>query len=246
MPYEYVTSLNRYRDSMSKRFVPRARIMEYVDRIMQSGRSASDVLAQLVTERVISPRDFGERMRAELRATYIQQYVLGRGGRELMQPADWGRVGSLLREQYQYLKGFVVDLEHGTLTEGQVRARANLYFQRSREAYEIANAYAYGLPRLPAYPGDLSTECKGGCHCHWEIQKLNEQGDADCYWRIDPQVENCPTCELRGQEWAPLAVRSGVLSPYRTIRAEAHHHLHEDDYEPFVETAQRADAIRQS
>lgn len=228
MPYQYVTSLNRYRDVESGRFVSRQTVLGYVTRIARAGNAASDALAGLVSNGTISAADFGQLMRDELKSTFIQQYVLGRGGRDLMQPRDWGAVGNMLREQYQYLNEFVADIESGELTEGQIRARAALYFQSSREAYERGNARAYGTPRLPAYPGDLSTRCKTGCLCSWDIQRLDGEGNYDCYWRLGmPKTENCETCLQRAAEWAPLQIRAGVLQPHRDIRASAHRHREE-------------------
>jgi hypothetical protein len=221
--YHYVTSLNRYRDVATGQFVAREAVLDYVDRITRSGSNASGVLADLVSDGTLSPADFGQRLKDELKSADIQAYILGRGGRDLMQPRDWGALGNMLKPEYARINQFVADIEAGDLTPGQIRARAALYFQRAREGYERGHARAHDLPTLPAYPGDGTSECMNGCLCRWNHVKLDGEGNVDSFWEAQP-IEPCPTCLERSIAWAPLQTRGGVLQPYRHIRASAHHH----------------------
>lgn len=229
MPYQYVRSVNRYRDTSTGRFVTREEVMSYVDTIISTGEDEAATLARLVSSGELSPADFGLQLREEIKAAHIQEYILGRGGRSQMTARDWGTVGRMLREQYTYVDGFVEDISAGGLSEGQIRVRAGLYFKTARQAYERGNAAAYGLPKLPAYPADGSSECVSGCQCYWRFVKLPGDGNVDCFWETDPIVENCDTCIARGGIWYPLQVRGGKLLPYQDVRAEAHHH-HEEHH----------------
>lgn len=211
--YQYVTSLNRYRNAQTGRFVPREIVMSYVDQITQAGQSVSDELARLHAEGTITAQDFGAQMQVGLRSSTIQQYVLGRGGRENMQPADWGRVGRQLRGEYEQLRGFVADVETGNLTQAQISARAQLYFNATRRAYEVGQGSAYGV-KLPFYPGDMV--CRSNCRCHWRLEKVFDEDSnviaIHAYWEIEPGAQHCePDGERRGclqnaREYSPLVI----------------------------------------
>jgi hypothetical protein len=219
MPYQYVNSLNRYRDSKSGRFVPDDTVRGYVDRIAQSGQASSDVYAQLVSEGTISPREFGKRMRTDVKTAHLQQYILGRGGRDNMEPSDWGRVGRVLRDEYGLLDGFVADIESGALSQAQIAARASLYFDSARQSFENGNGAAYGFdPRLlPSVPGDDHQTCHGGCRCHWRYEKVFDlKGKliaVNAFWEVDFTAEHCaPTATTRGciqnaQDYNPFVIK---------------------------------------
>lgn len=217
--YQYVNSLNRYRDVSTGRFVPEATVMGYVDKIAQSGKAASDVFAQLVADGTISPQEFGERMREDLKTAHIQQYVLGRGGRDNMEPSDWGRVGHVLRDQYQLLDGFVADIEVGELSEAAIASRSALYFDSARQSFENGNSAAYGVDpaSLPSVPGDDHQTCHAGCRCHWRFEKVfNRRGklvEVAAFWVLDFAAEHCaPTPKTRGcvqnaEEYNPFIIK---------------------------------------
>lgn len=216
MSYQYVASVNRYRDTETGRFVARETVLSYTDQIISTSGSATDTLAEMLDEGRITVDEYADRLRTELKDTYIDEYVLGRGGRQNMTQSDWGIVGNMLRAEYRQMEGFIDALRAGELTIGQTRARARLYLMKSRQAFERGNSEAHGIPKLPAYPGDGTTECMNGCHCRWHIVKRKGKGNFDCYWEIDPTVENCETCLARADEdgWAPIEIRGGVIQPY--------------------------------
>jgi len=81
-----------------------------------------------------------QRMRDEIRRNYIQQYLAGRGGLEKMTAVDWGSVGGMIAEQYRWLDNFAAQIAAGELSAAQIRVRAQMYINSSREAYERASA----------------------------------------------------------------------------------------------------------
>lgn len=214
MPYVYVRSVNRYRDSATGQFVPRDRVLSYVESITRAGGDAADTLSDLVSTGQLSPADYGIRLKDELKSAYVQDYVLGRGGRSSMTRSDWGTIGRMLRSEYRLIDNFVADLEAGKSSPAQTRARARLYFDTAQQAFERANARAFGTPKLPAYPRDQTTDCRSHCYCHWSIEKLDGKGNFDCYWKLDKTKENCPQCLARFEVWGPLQIRDGVIAEY--------------------------------
>lgn len=142
-------------------------------------------------------------MREALRDTYVAEYLAGRGGRNAMTQADWGRLGHMLREQYTYLNDFAADVAAGKLSEAQIAARAASYFNSATQAFERGRAAARGLS-LPAMPGDGSTECRSNCKCRWEIEETSTE------WRAtwtQSAAEHCPTCNERAGMWNPLVIQ---------------------------------------
>lgn len=226
MPYNYVLSLHRYRDLDSGQFVSQETIHAYTESMIQAGGNSTDTLTDLYFSGTISVDDYIGGLRAELKTTMIQEYMLGKGGRDQMTPRDWGYTGSMLRKQYDLMEGFKADLEANKQSEAQARNRARLYFEATGEAFERGNAASYGVYNLPAYPRDGSSICVNGCGCRWRFDVLPGEGNIDCYWEIDPLLENCPTCEDRAIAWYPIRIRGGVMQPFTDVRAEAHVHNH--------------------
>lgn len=185
----------RYRDVETGRFMPRSEVMAWVEESISASSMAADQLVDFVVGGVVSPADFQALFREELKREYIRQYLLGIGGREQMTPRDWGSIGGMLAEQYRFLPGFIEEIAAGTLTPEQIAARARMYVNSAREAYERAhgrNAKAVGMTEelwvvSPALehcgdcldyeamgwqplgtfpiPGDGSTQCKTNCGC---------------------------------------------------------------------------------
>ena len=142
--------------------------------------------------------------RENLKQAYIAQYLVARGGRENMTQEDWGRLGGLLRNQYQYLNGFAQDLADGKLSQAQARIRAGMYLDSARQSFERGKMVGAGIPNLPAYPCDGSAECRTNDRCSWRIEET--EGGWNCFWVLDPQAEHCDTCLERAGSWNPLFV----------------------------------------
>lgn len=209
MPWYWNTASNRYhhRDG-TEYFMSRDEVLGYVQQSINAAGSATDQLAGLVTNGQLAPGDWNDLMRQEIKDEYIRQYLLGRGGREQMTAADWGSIGGSLRDQYRYLDGFYENVVTGELTEAQIAARARMYVNSAREAFNRGQARAYGLV-LPQYPGDGQTVCLTNCGCDWRIEEVYDGDDLvgyDCYWEINPAIENCVDCQDNNRKWYPLFV----------------------------------------
>lgn len=58
-----------------------------------------------------------------------------------MTPSDWGRAGSLIKNEYKYLRNFAKEIASGKqLLDGRMTQRATQYAQASRHTYYIAMA----------------------------------------------------------------------------------------------------------
>lgn len=141
--------------------------------------------------------------RETIKTTAIDQYVAGRGGRGEMTQSDWGRVGQFSREQYGYLSGMADDLEG--LSPAQREARIRMYVESTDRMFERARIVEMGVPydRVPALPGDGSTQCLVNCQCHWEFER--GEGGWNCYWRLG-EAEHCDNCKGRADDWNPYFI----------------------------------------
>lgn len=110
--------------------------------------------------------------------------------------SDYLMLGPLLKTQYDYLEGFARDIAAGLMTFDQIAARARLYVGASREAYW---RYATRGAKLPAYPGDGSSECLGNCGCEWVE---TEPGSGVWKWQRGKD-DSCDTCIEREIIWSP-------------------------------------------
>ena len=113
-------------------------------------------------------------MRADLKNLYIQNYLLGRGGKAQLTPADYGSIGGMLKEQYRYLDNFAKELVAGTVTPAQAAMRAEMYARSAKEAHERGKARAWG-----------------------------EAADIE-RWIVAPMLEHCEDClAFEAQGWQP-------------------------------------------
>ena len=210
--YGWDPRIHNYRNLDTGKIVAEKTVVGYRDQLRLSTEGRMRQLATDAANGSISAADFSIAMRNELRSSYSVHYMLALGGREQMGAADWGRVGNMLRGQYGFLDGFVADVSNGRYEDspGGAAARASLYAASLTQAFERGVVASYGMPTLPAYPGDGTTVCKSRCHCHWRIEEL-AAGDWNVYWVIDTAVENCSTCQQRTLDWSPLKIRGGVV-----------------------------------
>ena len=170
---------------------------------MESAMDGMADLARRLADHEITLGQWQQTMRDEIRAEVLRQYLLGRGGKSQMAPADRGSVGGVVADQYRYLDGFAARIAAGEHTEAQIAAISRMYIRSAREGYERANMRAHGVLKLPAYPGDGSTSCLTNCLCRWVIQRKESRVEAT--WALS-DAEHCETCVQRSVDWAPYVV----------------------------------------
>lgn len=211
----YEKSTGRYRvtregaDSLGLRpgtFISQKRRIELRDEWTKAQTKVTDRLAIDYDNGKISLSEWVKAMREENRINYVEQYLLGHGGRNNMTPADWGRIGRAVRTQNEFLQKFAQDLmnKEPPLTLAQIQARARLYVDGSTSIYERATALAKGLPDLPEYPADGNQICKSGCKCHWDYEEFDDHWE--CTWILEPAAEHCDTCTTNASKWNPLVI----------------------------------------
>ena len=127
----------RYRDRATGRFVSELSVRSDLDKYIAAKNKGLDALTGQLRNREISLADWQLQMRAEIKSMHLNAAMVANGGRDQMTPADWGRTGRELRNQYEYLDKWAADIASGKAPlDGRANWRAKLYGQASRGTYE--------------------------------------------------------------------------------------------------------------
>lgn len=173
--------------------------------------AVSDLTAQLERGE-ITTAEWQREMEKLLARYHEAAFMLGQDSAEIDDAALLILIGEI-EYQLDFLAAFAaVMAEVGIAAWMPVwNARAAMYAQATKASYWRGYIVKIGLPQLPHYPGDGSSECLTNCHCWLDIRTLSEQkGDYDVYWKLGAE-KHCKTCPRRAISWNPLKVRGGKI-----------------------------------
>jgi hypothetical protein len=204
MPYRWdptAGASGRYRDERG-RFVASSTVRRELDRYLDNSDPAK-ALAEALRGRQLSLADWEVAFRRHIKNTHLNAIAMERGGWANMTPADYGRAGQIIREQYGYLKGFAADIASGKQRlDGTLGVRAKLYTQAGRNSYYRSKAANMGggvthqrsirsardscvqcvkLDRVvfriddPTFPLPGHRICNHNCRCSLEYLRLGEE-----------------------------------------------------------------------
>jgi hypothetical protein len=138
----------RYRDTRTGRFVPTSIVRRELDTYLDNSQDAIRILSHSLRDRQIGLAEWEHSMRRIIKNTHINSVVLERGGYANMRPQDWGRVGSAVRKQYEYLTNFGLQIADGTQRlDGTLMVRMDMYTQAGRTTY-YQSAHANMKPEV--------------------------------------------------------------------------------------------------
>lgn len=184
----------------SGRAVPDSRVVTLRQRFIDGQESGADELALQLAVGAITVAQWEREARALVKRAYIAEYALGAGGRQMLGPRDYGRIGGLLAAQYRYLRGFAEEIAAGALSQAQIADRTTLYVASATQAFERARAAGYDGLDLPCYPADGLTACRSRCKCSWRIEERRDEWRA--YYTIN-SGESCGDCQGRSARYSP-------------------------------------------
>jgi len=172
----WVKNLGKYRNTATGQWMSRETMMGLAAQSLAASASATDTVAAMVAGGQLSTGAFGQLAWQEIKNEYIRQYLLSVGGRESMTPSDWGTIGRMLRDQRSYFRGFLADVQSGTLSEEQIRQRLRMYLDSAHQAYERAAQKA-----------------------------AKAAGYTEERWVLDEEAEHCADCpEKAAKGWVPV------------------------------------------
>ena len=182
--FTWDAAAGRYRGA-NGRFVAASRI-EALGESYITGAAIANVenMTQRFIDGGIPLEVWQERMKQEIKDTYLVELQIGRGGRNALTYSDWGRVGQLLREQYRYLRNFAEEIKAGNLSAAEIMRRAKMYANGAKRAFWIGKTAAmegagFDEERRDLSPAEHCVSCIGYAEQGWQpIGSLPEPGEA--------------------------------------------------------------------
>jgi hypothetical protein len=178
--YTWDRSASRYRSGATGRYVARNEIVNLLGTHISGGENRVEALTRAMFEGTIAPATYAEQMRTQLRRLHLQNAALGAGGWDRLRPADYGRIGQRLRDDYGRINKLITDVQNGNATIAQALNRANGYVGNSRIAFWETERAAQSVPK----PGKVVIER-----------------------RVLGAKKNCPDClRYYAAGWQPIGV----------------------------------------
>ncbi len=199
-PYRWNEIAGRY-IGPGGRFVTFQAVRDYLDFSLDSSEAAILELGRRLQNGTISVEQWQLAMREHLKDIHTASSALAKGGWAQMSQADYGRVGSQLRKQYEHLDKFAKQIEGGLILDGRFTNRLKLYAQSGRATYHMVERAEQALRGMTEernilgaadHCSDCLAEtargwvpigdivligerlCKSNCRCHLEYREGEE------------------------------------------------------------------------
>jgi hypothetical protein len=126
IPHDYVRKQRLYRDNNGN-LITRRELKALIDNLTATVQKDAAKIASAFDAGELSASAFADAMSELLTSAHIVAASVGKGGRELMTAADWGKVGAKIKWQNGYLEKFAKKLATGTLSKANTLNRARSY-----------------------------------------------------------------------------------------------------------------------
>jgi len=188
--YGWNSAASRYTDITTGRFVSNKVIRNGLEDMMDASASNMNLLTQSLVDGNISLAQWQSAMMGEIKASHVASAALSQGGWEQMTQSDWGAVGRLIRDQYDYLRNFASQIASGEQPlDGRALVRADLYGDAANGTYsqmQRRDAISDGMNEEMRVLEDTINACDGCIEQagHWEpIGTLDAIGAEECSTR---------------------------------------------------------------
>lgn len=175
--YTWNPIANRYRSLETGRFISRAAVRDGLENMMDVSALRMNALTQKLIDGGISLADWQTGMMSAIKQSHVAASALANGGWAQMTSADWGYTGSLIKDQYQYLRNFAQEIADGKQPlDGRCLVRSDLYADAANTTYSDMRT------RLFVADG-------------WEEEKR----------KLEPGADHCDDCiDYADEDWQPI------------------------------------------
>lgn len=189
MPLNYVYNprSRRYHEASSGRFVSNGEVRAAVDSIIEIETVKVRDLSQQLVNGQINLAEWQQGMLGILKPLHVALALAANGGLKNTSPGDLGYIGSLVKEQYKYLQGFVKDIKQGNQKlDGTLVSRSALYVQAARGTHEavlqrLAQIGGAKEEKSTLASGDSCQDCLTEAGKGWsQIGSLIPIGQREC------------------------------------------------------------------
>lgn len=182
----------------SGRFVPQSAITKEMERVIGGAKGEMQSFSRQLQAGSISLQEWYDGMRSNMKIIHNLDAAIAKGGWAQMTQSDWGAVGQLTRQQYQFLNNFALQIANGTQSlDGRFIVRSGMYadaargtgedmkrrdagnrgFTEERRVLGVADHCtdclefsARGWQPIGTLPRIGDSLCKTNCHCHFEFR----------------------------------------------------------------------------
>jgi hypothetical protein len=134
--YRFDERTGRYR-APSGRFLRQRDVRAAVDKLIQASGTRMRAMTEQLRSRQLTLGDWEIAMRRELSTLHVATATVAKGGRAEMSQSDYGRVGQLVREQFEWLRERADKVLSGQqFADGSLTARAQLYAEAARGTHQ--------------------------------------------------------------------------------------------------------------
>lgn len=194
-------------------------------------------IGQSITDRLINgdinTAQWVREQAAQLKQGHINMHGLGLGGHANFDAAEYGSVGATMRRELGFLRNFAQEIQDGNLSEAQIRARTNLYYNTLWRTHAHARERAhedegFQWERRLTAPSEVCPDCVGYAAQGWvEIGSLPDPGEAsvchsNCRCRKEfAQGDNRPTNSLLDHSFGWIGTMTTETSSTPTLDLDA-------------------------
>ncbi len=159
----------------------RANVEKYQRRILK--------LSEQLIAGELSFTEWQREMAASLKVVHVQNYVLGRGGIDLVSSDNWLSVGRELKRQYTYLRKFARDIKSEKLSKRQLLARSQMYADSATTSFwageqDTAIAAGYTEMRRHLSAADHCEDCPQYAASGWQKAGSLPMPTQQCQCRV--------------------------------------------------------------
>jgi hypothetical protein len=119
------------------RFVPRTEVRRVIDEYLENKSKQVRTLAEQLRNREISIAQWQRAMEQNIARVHLANAAAAKGGWHALGQSDYGRIGSLVKQEYKYLREFAVQIENGLPLDGRFTARVEQYSQAGRHTFYV-------------------------------------------------------------------------------------------------------------
>lgn len=135
MPYNYDDRAGRWRDPATGRFISESNVVSEMERHQDATFNTLENLTRQLYNNDITLEQWQISTASELKDAHLAQSMFANGGKNNMTPANYGRVGGVLRSEYRFLQNFANDIANGKVSEAQALARIRQYGRATKQSY---------------------------------------------------------------------------------------------------------------
>lgn len=138
--FEYDESTAQYRWIVGPnkgRFVPRLVVRGAIDDYLENKAAYTRSVSENLRRREISIPQWQREMERTSAKVHLANAAAAKGGWHNLTQSDYGRVGQLVRSEFQYLRRFAVQIENRLPLDGRFMQRALQYAEAGRHTFYV-------------------------------------------------------------------------------------------------------------